>query len=157
STFSYFSSPFTTVKDALKTGNCRLITNAVVSHVNMDAATNRASGVTFVHRETRRTFDVRAKAVILCAQALESTRILLNSSTRVYSRGLANSSGVLGHYLMDHCCGAGASGELPQFAGKPSMNGPVRNNGVYVIRFRNLPGGERHPRFIRGYGYQGQA
>jgi choline dehydrogenase-like flavoprotein len=151
-TFSYFSSPFTTVKDALKSGNCQLIPNAVVSHVEMDPATNRATGVSFVHRETRRTYDVRAKAVILCAQALESTRILLNSAPH----GLGNSSGALGHYLMDHCSGGGASGELPQFAGKPSVNGPFRNNGIYVIRYRNLPGGEKHPRFIRGYGYQGR-
>jgi len=33
-TFSYFSSPFTTVKDALATGNCTLITDAIVSHVD---------------------------------------------------------------------------------------------------------------------------
>ena len=33
-TFSYFSSPFTTVKDALKTGRCTLIPNAVVSHTS---------------------------------------------------------------------------------------------------------------------------
>ncbi len=41
-TFSYFSSPFTTVKDAVSSGNCTLITNAVVSHVDMDASGNQA-------------------------------------------------------------------------------------------------------------------
>src|SRR5258708_1524194 len=65
STFSYFSSPFTTVKDAVKSGNCQLIPNAVVSHVEMDPATNRATGVTFVHRETPPPFDVRPKPLIL--------------------------------------------------------------------------------------------
>jgi len=40
---------------------------------------NKASGVTYVDRLTRQVKEVRAKAVILCAQALESTRILLNS------------------------------------------------------------------------------
>ena len=54
STFSYFSSPFTTVKDALKSGNCTLITNAVVSHVDMDAGANKARGVTYVDRLTQR-------------------------------------------------------------------------------------------------------
>ncbi len=155
STFSYFSSPFTTVADALKSGNCTLIPNAVVSRVDMDNASNKARGVTCVDRETRKTFDVRARAVILCAQSLESTRILLNSSSRVYSNGLANSSGLLGHYLMDHCVGGGATGYFSGVNGLPSMNAPDRPNGIYVVRFRNLLGGPRHPRFIRGYGYQG--
>src|SRR5438034_4205450 len=109
-TFSYFSSPFTTVKDALKTGNCTLITDAVVSHVDMDSGSNKASGVTFVSRTTKETKQVRGKAVVLCAQALESTRILLNSSTREHPKGLGNSSGMLGHYLMDHVVGGGANG-----------------------------------------------
>src|SRR5205807_3129018 len=107
--------PFTTVKDAVASGKCTLITNAVVSHVDMDNALNKAQGVTYVDRLTRQVKEVRGKAVILCAQALESTRILLNSSTREYPKGLANSSGALGHYLMDHVVGGGASGRLPDF------------------------------------------
>src|SRR2546430_4048018 len=120
STFSYFSSPFTTVKDALASGNCTLLTNAVVSHVDMDTEPNKTRGVTYVDRLTRQVKEVRGKAVILCAQALESTRILLNSSTREYPNGLANSSGSLGHYLMDHVVGAGASGPLPGFKALPN-------------------------------------
>ncbi len=156
-TFSYFSSPFTTVKDALKTGNCTLITDAVVAHINPAKGENRAAGVTFVNRVTRETKHVEGKAVILCAQALESTRILLNSESREGGKGLGNSSGLLGCGLMDHSVGAGASGDLPGFDEKPSVNGPHRANGIYVIRFRNVMNGPRHPRFIRGYGYQGGA
>ncbi|MBV8515481.1 MAG: GMC family oxidoreductase, partial [Acidobacteria bacterium] len=118
-TFSYFSSPFTTVADAQNSGNCTVITNAVVAHVNMDSASNKASGVTYVDRLTREVKEVRGKTVILCAQALESTRILLNSSTREYPNGLANSSGALGHYLMDHVTGGGAGGDLPNMNEKP--------------------------------------
>jgi choline dehydrogenase-like flavoprotein len=157
STFSYFSSPFTTVKDAQKSGNCTLITNAVVSHVNMDNSTNKARGVTYVDRITRQVKEVRGKAVILCAQALESTRILLNSSTREYPNGLANSSGAVGHYLMDHVVGGGASGRLPNFKTLPDANEPQRPNGIYIPRFRNTPTSKKHPRFIRGYGFQGGA
>jgi choline dehydrogenase-like flavoprotein len=156
STFSYFSSPFTTVKDAQASGNCALITNAVVSHVNMGNE-NKARGVTYVDRLTRQVREVRAKAVILCAQALESTRILLNSSTREYPNGLANSSGALGHYLMDHVVGAGASGHLPDLKERPDANEPQRPNGIYIPRFRNTPSGKKHPGFLRGYGFQGGA
>jgi len=156
-TFSYFSSPFTTVKDALNTGNCTLITDAVVSHVDMDTPTNKAEGVTFVHRKTKETKQVRGKAVILCAQALESTRILLNSSTREYPNGLANSSGLLGHYLMDHVVGADASGTFVDMAELPTANPPHRPNGIYVVRYRNTPATGKHPHFLRGYGFQGGA
>jgi len=156
-TFSYFSSPFTTVKDALKSGNCTLITNAVVSHIDMDNSTNKARGVTYIDRLTRQTKEVRAKSVIVCAQALESTRILLNSSTREYPTGLANSSGALGRYLMDHVVGGGASGRLPELKTPPNANEPQRPNGIYVPRFRNTPSSAKHPRFIRGYGFQGGA
>jgi choline dehydrogenase-like flavoprotein len=155
STFSYFSSPFTTVKDAVKSGNCMLITNAVVSHVDMDNEANQARGVTYVDRLSKETKQVRGKAVILCAQALESTRILLNSSTREYPHGLANSSGVLGHYLMDHVAGGGASGTFDDFNILPSANPPHRPNGIYMVRFRNTPTSGKHPHFIRGYGFQG--
>ncbi len=155
STYSYFSSPSTTVADAVKSGHCDLIPNAVISQVTMDHGANRATGVTYIDRVTRKPMELRAQAVILCAQSMESVRILLNSFTRVYSKGLANSSGYLGHYLMDHCVGGGASGQFEGVNGLPSMNEPDRPNGVYVIRFRNVRGAPRHPRFLRGYGYQG--
>src|SRR5205807_2003217 len=142
---------------ALASGNCTLITNAVVSHVDMDTEPNKTRGVTYVDRLTRQVKEVRGKTVILCAQALESTRILLNSSTREYPNGLANSSGALGHYLMDHVVGAGASGHLPDFNPLPDANEPQRPNGIYIPRFRNTPSSNKHSRFIRGYGFQGGA
>ena len=154
-TASYFNSPATTLKDALASGNCDLITNAIVSQVEMDADANQARGVTYIDRNSRKTYEVKARSVILCAQALESTRILFNSATGEYPNGLANSSGVLGRYLMDHAVGAGASGEMTDFDYKASASDPRRPNGIYIIRFRNLAGGSRHPRFIRGYGFQG--
>jgi choline dehydrogenase-like flavoprotein len=156
-TFSYFSSPFTTVADAQNSGNCTLLTNAVVSHVNMDSGTNKANGVTYVDRLTRQVKEVRGKSVILCAQAMESTRILLNSSTREYPAGLANSSGALGHYLMDHVVGGGATGHLPDMKTPPNANETQRPNGIYIPRFRNTPSAKKNSQFIRGYGYQGGA
>ena len=133
-THSYFNAAFTTVADALKTGKCTHIPNAMVYQVMMDKATNKARGVTYVDRITRETREVRAKTVVLCAQALESTRILLNSA----KDGLGNSSGTLGEYLMDHMWVAGgAAGEFPDMPGKPSLNTARRPGGPYVIRFRN--------------------
>jgi choline dehydrogenase-like flavoprotein len=151
-THSYFNAAFTTVADALKTGKCTHIPNAMVYQVLMDKKTNRANGVSYVDRITRETREIRAKSVVLCAQALESTRILLNSAPG----GLGNSSGVLGEYLMDHTWVAGgAAGEFPDMPGKPSLNTARRPGGPYVIRFRNTANGPRHKDFVRGYGFQG--
>lgn len=153
-THSYFNSSFTTVPDALKTGNCTYIPNAMVHQVLMDADRNRAKGIVYVDRNTRRAREVMGRVVILGAQAMESVRILLNSATRQYPNGLANSSAALGHFLMDHAAGAGASGEFPDLPGKPNINGPNRPCGIYVPRFRNLPNQPRS-KFLRGYGFQG--
>ncbi len=154
-THSYFNSFFTTVRDALATGRCTLVSNALVAQVLMDDRRQRARGVLYVNRATRRAREVRARAVALCAQSLESVRILFNSATPRHPRGLANSSGVLGHYLMDHITGGGANGELPELAAPPAMNRPHRPDGIYVPRFRNLFTGPQQREYLRGFGYQG--
>jgi choline dehydrogenase-like flavoprotein len=155
-TKSYFNSAFTTVADALASGNCTLIPNAMAYKVLMDSDRNRAQGVLYIDRHTREPKEVRARVVVLCAQSLESVRILFNSATRRYPRGLANSSGVLGHYLMDHITGGGAAGEFPDLTGDPNINGPQRPCGIYVARFRNLPNAPRSKNFLRGFGYEGE-
>jgi choline dehydrogenase-like flavoprotein len=156
-TKSYFNSAFTTVADAMATGRCTLITNAMVYKVMMDRDRNRATGVLYIDRLTRQPREVHARVVVVCAQALESVRILLNSATPRYPSGLGNSSGVLGHYLQDHLWVAGgASGEFPDLPSPPpSLDGPRRPNGIYVVRFRNRTTGPRSKEFIRGYGFQG--
>ena len=152
-THSYFNSSFTTVADAVASGKCTLIPNAMAYQVLMDTERNRARGVLYIDRNTREAVEIEASTVILAAQALESTRILLNSANR-HPNGLGNSSGALGHYLMDHVMGGGATGEFPDWAVKPSLNGPRRPSGMYVARFRNVPGA-RSKKFLRGYGFQG--
>jgi choline dehydrogenase-like flavoprotein len=154
-THSYFNSAFTTVADAVATGKCTHIPNAMVYKVLMDADRNRAQGILYIDRITHQPKEVRARAVVLCAQALESVRILFNSANSQYPAGLANSSGALGHYLMDHITGGGAGGQLEGLPGKPSANGPNRPDGIYVIRFRNTHDGPRAKTFLRGYGFQG--
>ena len=152
-THSYFNAAFTTVADALKSGNTTLITNAMVYRVLTDPSTHKATGVMYIDRVTREVREVRARAVLLCAQALESARILMNSA----EGGLANSSGVLGHYLMDHTWVAGgARGEFPDApAPRPSLAAPRRPNGLYTIRMKNTMNGPRETKYLRGFGFQG--
>ena len=126
----------------------------MVAHVVTDPSTNRARGVRYIDRHTRAVREVYGKVVVLAAQALESTRILLNSR----DGGLGNASGVLGKYLMDHISGGGAVAEFADLASAPNgPNSPRRPNGIYLMRFRNLPGrpDTKATNFLRGYGYQG--
>ena len=156
-THSYFNAAFTTVADAVKTGKCTLVTDAMVYQVAMDADRHRAAGVRYIDRNTREVRELRGRAVVLCAQMFESMRILFNSASPQDPGGLGNSSGLLGKFLQVHFTDAGASAEFPEFSGTPSLNAPRRPTGIYVSRFRNMPGEPRHPRFLRAYGYQGGA
>jgi choline dehydrogenase-like flavoprotein len=156
-THSYFNSAFTTVPDAVRSGNCTLISNAMACKVLMDAQLNRAKGILYIDRNTKQAHEVYARVVILCAQTQESTRILLNSATREYPNGLANSSGVLGRYFTAHVRSAGGSGEFPSVDAKPTLGGPKKPVGIYVPRFRNLPGQTPAKDFLRGYGYEGES
>jgi choline dehydrogenase-like flavoprotein len=84
----------------------------------------------------------------------ESMRVLFNSASRQDPAGLGNSSALLGKYLMVHFTDAGASAEFPEFPAAASLASPRRPTGIFVPRFRNLPG-EPKQRYLRGFGYQG--
>ena len=150
---SYYSSPASTLPAAAATGRMTLVPNAIVSHLVVDDR-GKCGGVYYVDRLTRAQRETRGKIVILCASTLESTRIMLNSRSSRHPNGIANSSGTLGHYLMDHVMGGGASGTLPMLKGVPDTRG-IRPNGIYIPRFRNVE--TKHPGFIRGYAFQGSA
>ncbi|HKD53735.1 MAG TPA: GMC family oxidoreductase [Steroidobacteraceae bacterium] len=152
-THSYFSSIGSTLPAATATGRLTLRANSVVAQVLYDERTDRATGVLAVDADSRQTLEFRGRVVFLCASALESARILLNSHTSRFPTGLANSSGELGRNVMDHPFGAGARGMLPGMEDHKTFGN--RPNGIYVARFRNVS--DRHPKFIRGYGFQGGA
>ena len=150
-TQSYFSSLNSTLPAALKTGRLTIRPYSVVHSLIFDSKTRRASGVRIVDGQTKESLEFKARLVFLCAGCLESTRILLNSATPEFPNGLANSSGELGHNLMDHHMGSGARGIVPGHADKEPFGN--RPNGIYIPRFRNVTTKQKD--FLRGYGYQG--
>jgi choline dehydrogenase-like flavoprotein len=152
-TRSYFSSLNATLPAAEKTGRMTLRPFSVAHSVSFDPKTRRATSVRVIDSRTRAHIEFRAKVIFLCASTLESVRILLNSSTPDFSNGLCNSSGELGHNLMDHIMGSGADATIPGNEDKVEIG--RRPNGVYLPRFRNVK--TKHPEFLRGYGYQGGA
>ena len=145
-TRSYFSSVNATLPAARATGRLTLRPFSIVRSLAYDAGKNRVTGVRMIDAVTRTEREYTARIVFLCASALESARILLNS-------GLANSSGQVGRNVMDHIKWGGASGEFDGWTDRRVIG--ARPNGIYVPRFRNVT--SRHPDFIRGYGFQGGA
>src|SRR5205085_1281234 len=73
-------------------GRLELRTDAIVAKVDYDPNTRRARGVTYIDAQSGRTREVRGKLVVLCASAIETARLLFNSSTPEYRDGLGNTS-----------------------------------------------------------------
>jgi choline dehydrogenase-like flavoprotein len=152
-TLSYFSSVNASLPVARETGNLTLRPWSVVESVLYDERTGRARGVRVIDASTGQALEFEARVVFLCASALESVRLLLNSQSARWPAGLANSSGTLGRFVMDHTMGSGAAGTLDGYEDRVDVG--ARPNGIYLARFRNVK--EAHPGFVRGYAYQGGA
>ena len=152
---AYFSSLSSTLPAARATGNLTIRCDSIVHSVKYDAETGKASGVRVVDANTKESLEFSGRIVFLCASTLGSTKILLNSTSSRFRDGLANSSGALGHYLMDHPYQAGATGDILGVNDRAAFG--HRPNGIYIPRFRNLDGQDADADFLRGYGYQGGA
>ncbi|MGH7870231.1 MAG: GMC family oxidoreductase N-terminal domain-containing protein, partial [Candidatus Dormibacteraceae bacterium] len=154
-TASYFNSPSVTLPAAWQTGRFTLLSDAVVSHLIMDKDEASARGVHYIDRTTKTHREVFGKVLVLAAAALESTRILLNSRTRRFPKGVGNTEGVLGHYLMDHFTIEGAGGIVPSL--KSSRREPTGNPcGFLIAKYVNAAG-NRNKDFLRGYRFDGDA
>src|SRR5260370_739981 len=99
-TASRFSSLQVLLPKANNTGRLKLLTNAMAREILTDTD-GRCTGVSYIDRTDRREYQLRSRAVVVAAGALDSTRLLLNSrSSRLPNRG-ANSSGAVRKYLTD--------------------------------------------------------
>jgi choline dehydrogenase-like flavoprotein len=152
---AYFSSNSSTLPAADATGNMTLRPNSIVHEVIYDDVTKKATGVRVIDAETKESYVFKAKVIFLCASAIASASILLQSKSERFPNGLGNDSGELGHNLMDHHFHVGASAKVDGFEDKYVKG--RRPNGVYIPRFRNLGGNTEVKSFKRGYGYQGGA
>jgi choline dehydrogenase-like flavoprotein len=152
-TASYFNSPSVTLPAAARTGRFHLVSDAVVSHLMMNAE-GKAEGVAYIDRSTHAAREARGKIVVLAASALESTRILLNSRSRRFPNGVGNAQGVLGHYLMDHTTLEDGGGKMPALMS--SVREPVGRPCGYIIpKYVNTVGPNRNKNFLRGYYFSG--
>src|SRR5262249_32275478 len=150
-TKSYFSSLNSTLPAAQATGKLTIRPYSVVHSLIFNSGTRKVTGVRVIDGQTKQAFEFQSRIVFLNASALQTTPIPLNPTSSEFPNGLANSSGQLGHNLMDHTMGGGASGRIPGNEDKNVYG--RRPNGIYVPRFRNVK--SKNPNFLRGYGFQG--
>ena len=147
---AYFSSNGVTLPAAAVTGNLTLQPDAVVHSLIYDEGKNRVTGVRVVDANTRDTTEYFAKVVFLCASTLNTTALLLNTRSARFPNGLGNDSDELGHNLMDHHNGGGATASYSGLSDRYYRG--RRATSMYIPRFRNV--GKREDKFMRGYGYE---
>jgi choline dehydrogenase-like flavoprotein len=119
----------------VKRKNFTLKTHAATYQVLPDPR-GRARGVSYIDTRTKLDYEVEARAVVLAASTVESGRILLNSRSQFHPRGFANSSGLVGHYVMDSVKAGSVSAWLPQLKGRAVVNEDgAGGSHVYIPRF----------------------
>jgi choline dehydrogenase-like flavoprotein len=149
---AYFSSLSATLPAARRTNNLTVVTDAIVERLDYDHAKRRVSGVRVIDAKTKQGRSYQARAVFLCASSIPTAQILLASKSEFHPNGLANRSGAVGRYLMDHVMGIGAAGVHPGFRDRYYYG--RRPTGFYLPRYVNLT--EKDPvDFARGFAFQG--
>jgi choline dehydrogenase-like flavoprotein len=120
STNANFNSPGVHILPAMKTGNLEVRTSAMAREV-LVGPDGMATGVAYVDKKTRKDMVVNAKIVVLAASCCETARIMLNSKSSLFPNGIANSTGMVGKYVMD-TVGSDVGGFLPIMQDLPPRN-----------------------------------
>jgi choline dehydrogenase-like flavoprotein len=148
-TGSFFSTPWRFLPKAEASGKLDLRTNAIAKNVLVDK-NGQAAGVAYIDRTTMQEVEVKARAVVVAASCVESAHIMLNSKSKHWPNGIANSSGELGRNLCDHLYGESATGYLPQLLGQPPFPDNVGDCQVaWMPRWQNLE--KQTEKFANGY------
>jgi len=153
---AYFSSNSATLVAAERTGNLKIRPASIVTSLIFNEKKGKAEGVKVVDATTGEEIEFYADVVFLCASTLNTTWVMLNSTSKRFPNGFGNASDQLGRNLMDHHLGVGAQADAPGF--EEMYYSGRRPNGIYVPRFRNLgDAATKRSDYIRGFGYQGGA
>ena len=90
----------TVIPIALRTGNCELRTNCVVAEIIVDDS-GRTKGVHYFDARRKGHFQ-SADIVVVCASAIESARLLLNSKSKLFPNGAGNNNDWVGRNIQGH-------------------------------------------------------
>jgi len=146
----YFSSNSATLPAAARTGNLTLRPDSVVHSIIYDEQQGLAAGVRVIDAHTKAVTEFYSKIVFVNAGTVNTTLLLLNSTSPRFPNGLGNDSGQLGHNFMDHNYRVKVAAMHDGFTDKYYFG--RRPTGALLPRFRNL-GDDHHPDFLRGYSF----
>jgi choline dehydrogenase-like flavoprotein len=150
-TASFFNSADHLLPFALETGKLEIRSNAVAARILVDDR-GLARGVQYFDRYSGEEREVLGKVVVVSASCVDSTRLLLNSTSSHYPNGIGNGSDVIGRYLCEQIR-LNAKGYLPVLVGAPTRNDRgIGGEHIYMPRFNHLPGHKRD--YLRGFGAQ---
>lgn len=90
----------TVIPVALKTGNCELKTECIVSEINVNGS-GEITGVTYFDKDNKKQTQ-QADIVVLSASAIETARLLLNSKSKFFPNGIGNENDWVGRNLQGH-------------------------------------------------------
>ncbi|MGH9348302.1 MAG: GMC oxidoreductase, partial [Vicinamibacterales bacterium] len=135
---------------AERSGHLTLRSQVTVTSVIVDQHTGRASGVVARDSGSGDVLEFRASVILVCASTIETTRLLLNSTSDRHPSGLGNRSGMLGRYLMDHASGVAVTGRRRALGETADYFHPL-----LIPRYRNVTA--RSTDFAGGYWWQGFA
>ncbi|MBU6408029.1 MAG: GMC family oxidoreductase [Alphaproteobacteria bacterium] len=136
---AYFSSLSSTLPAAQATGRLSIRTDTIVERVLMSPDGARAEGVAVLDTATGTRTEIKAKLIVLCASALNSVQILLNSRSETYPNGLG-APAALGKFIMDHPKTTAAMALLPGHANSATRG--RRPTSLLVPRYRALEPGD---------------
>ncbi len=144
---AYFSSVTSTLPWAAKTGNLTVRPFSVVHSIIYDEQKGKASGVRVIDTNTHEITEYFARIIFVNASALNSTLILLNSTSDRFPNGLGNDSGLLGTHIGFHLYRGFVNASIEGFEDKYYY---VRNpTECIVANYRNL--GKKETDFFGGY------
>ncbi len=146
----YFSSVSASLPAAKATGNLTLRPHSVVHSIIYDAVKKKTTGVRVIDAQTGKATEYFAKIIFLNAGTINTSLILLNSTSPQFSAGLGNTNDTLGRYLMDHNYRGVLGGSHDGFQDQYYYG--RRPTGIYIPRFRNV-GSDVQKDFIRGFAF----
>jgi len=95
------SNPLVTYLGDAKKAGAEVRAQSTVTRVLCNAQGNKVTGVEYYDAKKERQVQ-EASVVVLAAWSAQNPRLLFNSATDKHPKGLANSSGLLGKYMMAH-------------------------------------------------------
>lgn len=150
-THSFFNSAFRVVVPLMEKypRTFKLIPNAMARSIDVNAR-GVADGVTYVDRTTGQTHKINARAVVAACGTLETTRLMLLSTSPQFPQGIANSSGQLGHNFQEHL-DARAQGFLPDLSFFTPYEGDGIGGSHIVIPWFGHTKAKGSLNFVRGF------